>query len=149
KIDLVGFDRETFDRIEQDYRSFAAALGFTSIVAIPMSARFGDNVTSPSARTDWYEGPTLVGHLETVEVDRAAAELPFRFRVQYVNRPNLDFRGFAGTVASGSVSRGDEVVVAKSGKAAHVGRIVTQDGDLERATAGQAVTIVLDEEVEV
>ncbi len=149
KIDLVGFDRVTFERIEQDYRSFAAALGFMSIVAIPMSARFGDNVTERSARTDWYEGPTLVDHLETVEVDSAAAELPFRFPVQYVNRPNLDFRGFAGTVASGSVSRGDEVVVAKSGKAAHVRRIVTHDGDLDRATAGQAVTIVLDEEVEV
>src|SRR5690606_22034241 len=98
---------------------------------------------------DWYDGPTLIEHLETVIVDDVEAESPLRFPVQYVNRPNLDFRGFAGTVASGSVAPGDEVVVAKSGKLAHVKRIVTQDGDLDRAVAGQAVTLVLDEEVEV
>jgi len=149
KIDLVGFDKGVFDGIVADYGEFARSLGFLSVVPIPMSARFGDNVTSRSDRTPWYSGPSLIEHLETVSVDEAAVELPFRFPVQYVNRPNLDFRGFAGTIASGAVSRGDEVVVAKSGKASRVKRIVAHGGDLEQAVAGQAVTLVLDDEVEV
>ena len=149
KIDLVDFDRVTFDRIVAEYRDFARDLGFESIAPIPMSARFGDNVSARSERMAWYQGPTLIEHLETVPVDSAAAGQPFRFPVQYVNRPNLDFRGFAGTVASGTVARGDEVVVAKSGRAARVKRIVAHGGDLQQAVAGQAVTLVLDEEVEV
>ena len=149
KIDLVGFDRVTFDRIVAEYRDFARDLGFESIVAIPMSARYGDNVSVRSERLAWYQGPTLIEHLETVPLDSASVEQPFRFPVQYVNRPNLDFRGFAGTIASGAVSRGDEVVVAKSGRSAHVKRIVSHGGDLQKAVAGQAVTLVLDEEVEV
>ncbi|MDG4880366.1 sulfate adenylyltransferase subunit CysN [Mesorhizobium sp. WSM4884] len=149
KIDLVGFDETVFDRIVADYGEFARGLGFTSVVPIPMSARFGDNVTSRSERTPWYSGPSLIEHLENVSVDEAAVELPFRFPVQYVNRPNLDFRGFAGTIASGTVSQGDEVVVAKSGRASHVKRIVAHGGDLEQAVAGQAVTLVLEDEVEV
>jgi bifunctional enzyme CysN/CysC len=149
KIDLVDFDQAVFDQIVADYGEFAKELGFVSIAPIPMSARFGDNVTSRSERTPWYSGPSLIEHLETVSVDEAAVELPFRFPVQYVNRPNLDFRGFAGTIASGAVARGDEVVVAKSGKASRVKRIVAQGGDLERAVAGQAITLVLDDEVEV
>ncbi|MBZ9849662.1 sulfate adenylyltransferase subunit CysN [Mesorhizobium sp. CA14] len=149
KIDLVGFDKTVFDRIVADYAEFARELGFVSVVPIPMSARFGDNVTSRSERTPWYSGPSLIEHLETVSVDEAAVELPFRFPVQYVNRPNLDFRGFAGTVASGTVSQGEEVVVAKSGKASRVKRIVAQGGDLEQAVAGQAITLVLEDEVEV
>ncbi|MGX5804480.1 sulfate adenylyltransferase subunit CysN [Bradyrhizobium sp. Arg314] len=149
KIDLVGFDKATFDRIVADYSEFAQQLGFLSVVPIPMSARFGDNVTNRSERTPWYSGPSLIEHLETVSVDEAAVELPFRFPVQYVNRPNLDFRGFAGTVASGTVSEGDEVVVAKSGKASRVKRIVAQGGDLGQAVAGQAITLVLEDEVEV
>ncbi|NGO52113.1 sulfate adenylyltransferase subunit CysN [Allomesorhizobium camelthorni] len=148
KIDLVGFDRDVFARIVADYTEFAKDLGFSSIVPIPMSARFGDNVSRRSMQTGWYAGPTLIDHLETVSVD-AAAEQPFRFPVQYVNRPNLDFRGFAGTVASGSIGAGDEIVVAKSGKKSRVKRIVAQGGDLERAIEGQAVTIVLEDEVEV
>ncbi|WP_040589799.1 sulfate adenylyltransferase subunit 1, partial [Allomesorhizobium alhagi] len=148
KIDLVGFDRDVFARIVADYTEFARDLGFSSIVPIPMSARFGDNVSRRSAQTCWYAGPTLIDHLETVAVDEAR-EQPFRFPVQYVNRPNLDFRGFAGTVASGSVAEGDVVVVAKSGKQSRVKRIVAQGGDLERAVEGQAVTIVLEDEVEV
>jgi bifunctional enzyme CysN/CysC len=148
KIDLVGFDRDVFARIVADYTEFARDLGFSSIVPIPMSARFGDNVSRRSAQTGWYAGPTLIDHLETVAVDEAR-EQPFRFPVQYVNRPNLDFRGFAGTVASGSVAEGDVVVVAKSGKQSRVKRIVAQGGDLERAVEGQAVTIVLEDEVEV
>ncbi|TJV53563.1 MAG: sulfate adenylyltransferase subunit CysN [Mesorhizobium sp.] len=149
KIDLVGFDKAVFDQIVADYSEFAQNLGFTSIVPIPMSARFGDNVTSRSERTPWYSGPSLIEHLETVSVDEVAVELPFRFPVQYVNRPNLDFRGFAGTIASGTVSQGDEVVVAKSGRASRVKRIVAHGGDLERAVAGQAITLVLEDEVEV
>jgi bifunctional enzyme CysN/CysC len=149
KIDLVGFDRGLFEKIVAEYLEFAAKLGFETIVPIPISARFGDNVTSRSANMDWYEGPSLVEHLETVEIERAAVEAPFRFPVQFVNRPNLDFRGFAGTVASGSIAEGDEVVVAKSGKSARVQRIVAHGGDLARAVEGQAVTIVLDDEVEV
>ncbi|AZO09169.1 sulfate adenylyltransferase subunit CysN [Mesorhizobium sp. M3A.F.Ca.ET.080.04.2.1] len=149
KIDLVGFDESVFDRIVADYSEFAKGLGFTSIVPIPMSARYGDNVTNRSERTPWYSGPSLIEHLETVSVDEAAVELPFRFPVQYVNRPNLDFRGFAGTIASGTVSQGDEVVVAKSGRATRVKRIVAHGGDLKQAVAGQAVTLVLEDEVEV
>ncbi|WP_176478352.1 MULTISPECIES: sulfate adenylyltransferase subunit CysN [unclassified Mesorhizobium] len=149
KIDLVGFDESVFDRIVADYSEFAKGLGFASIVPIPMSARYGDNVTNRSERTPWYSGPSLIEHLETVSVDEAAVELPFRFPVQYVNRPNLDFRGFAGTIASGTVSQGDEVVVAKSGRATRVKRIVAHGGDLKQAVAGQAVTLVLEDEVEV
>ncbi|ESZ05687.1 sulfate adenylyltransferase subunit CysN [Mesorhizobium sp. M1060] len=149
KIDLVDFDQAVFDRIVEDYRQFSHELGFQTIVPIPMSARYGDNVTSRSGKTAWYSGPSLIEHLETVSVDEAAVELPFRFPVQYVNRPNLDFRGFAGTIASGSVAQGDEVVVAKSGKASRVKRIVAQGGDLAQAVAGQAITLVLDDEVEV
>ncbi|WP_145971898.1 MULTISPECIES: sulfate adenylyltransferase subunit CysN [unclassified Mesorhizobium] len=149
KIDLVGFDESVFDRIVADYSEFAKGLGFASIVPIPMSARYGDNVTNRSERTPWYSGPSLIEHLETVSVDEAAVELPFRFPVQYVNRPNLDFRGFAGTIASGTVSQGDEVVVAKSGRATRVKRVVAHGGDLEQAVAGQAITLVLEDEVEV
>ena len=114
-----------------------------------MSARFGDNVTKRSDRIAWFSGPTLIEHLETVAVDDVATAKPFRFPVQYVNRPNLDFRGFAGTVASGSVKPGDEIVVAKSGKFSRVRRIVAHGGDLAVAVEGQAVTLVLEDEVEI
>lgn len=149
KIDLVDFSKSTFDRIVADYMSFAKDLGFASIQAIPLSARFGDNVSSRSSRIGWYEGPYLLEYLETVRLDADALGKPFRFPVQYVNRPNLDFRGFSGTVASGSIAEGDTVVVAKSGKQSKVKRIVTYDGDLARATEGQAVTLVLEDEIEV
>ncbi|WP_406873833.1 sulfate adenylyltransferase subunit CysN [Aminobacter sp. P9b] len=149
KIDLVGFDQKVFDRITAEYAAFAESLGFKSVVPIPMSARFGDNVTRRSEKMDWYSGPTLIEHLESVVVEEEAVERPFRFPVQYVNRPNLDFRGFAGTIASGSISQGDEIVVAKSGKPSTVKRIVAQGGDLRTAVAGQAITIVLEDEVEV
>ncbi len=149
KIDLVGFSQERFDQIVEDYRSFAKDLGFETLIPIPLSARYGDNVTTRSGRMDWYDGKTLLDHLETVPLPSESVDSPFRFPVQYVNRPNLDFRGFAGTIAAGSVTTGDAVVVAKSGKVSRVKRIVTQDGDLERAREGQAVTILLDDEVEV
>jgi len=149
KIDLVGFDQGVFDRITAEYASFAESLGFKSIVPIPMSARFGDNVTRRSDKMGWYSGPTLIEHLETVVVEEEATDRPFRFPVQYVNRPNLDFRGFAGTIASGSIAQGDEIVVAKSGKPSTVKRIVAHGGDLRSAVAGQAITLVLEDEVEV
>jgi bifunctional enzyme CysN/CysC len=149
KIDLVGFDRGTFDRIVGDYRAFAKDLGFETLTPIPMSARYGDNVTSRSNRMPWYTGPALLEHLETVPLAIGDATKPFRFPVQYVNRPNLDFRGFAGTVASGAISQGDPIVVAKSGKPSRVKRIAAHGGDLKTAHEGQAVTIVLEDEVEV
>ncbi|TGV51162.1 GTP-binding protein, partial [bacterium M00.F.Ca.ET.141.01.1.1] len=114
KIDLVDFDQAVFDSIVEDYRRFSGDLGFQTMVPIPMSARYGDNVSRRSDSMKWYSGPTLIEQLETVSVDEVTAELPFRFPVQYVNRPNLDFRGFAGTIASGTIAQGDEVVVAKS-----------------------------------
>ena len=149
KIDLVDYDRETFERIAADYGVFAERLGFTDIVTIPLSARFGDNVTSRSEHMDWYEGPTLLECLETAEVDRDLEDKAFRMPVQWVNRPNLDFRGFCGTIASGSVAQGDPIIVANSGRATRVSRIVTYDGDRERAGAGDAVTLVLADDVDI
>src|SRR5262249_45047864 len=143
KIDLMGFSQATFDHIANEFRTFAEKLGFTSLVAIPISARYGDNVIAPSARMPWYKGPSLLDHLETVDVESELTNRPFRMAVQWVNRPNLDFRGFSGTVASGRVKPGDSVVVAKSGRQSKVKRIVTMDGDLKEAFAGQAVTITL------
>ncbi len=149
KIDLVDYSQDVFDKIVADYQEFASKLGFKTIQAIPLSARFGDNVIGPSANLPWYKGPALLQHLENVPLESADDARPFRFPVQYVNRPNLDFRGFSGTIASGSVAPGDEVVVAKSGKSSRVKRIVTWDGDLDSASEGEAVTIVLDDEIEV
>ncbi|MFC5067541.1 sulfate adenylyltransferase subunit CysN [Flaviflagellibacter deserti] len=149
KIDLVDYDETVFQRIVADFSSFAQNLGFTSILPIPLSARFGDNVTERSANTPWYRGPSLIQHLETVEIGATTENAPFRFPVQWVNRPNLDFRGFSGTLASGSIKAGDPVLVAGSGKTTKVTRIVTADGDLDRAVAGDAVTLVLAEEVDV
>jgi bifunctional enzyme CysN/CysC len=149
KIDLVDYSQDVFDKIVADYQEFASKLGFNTIQAIPLSARFGDNVIGPSANLPWYKGPALLQHLENVPLESADDARPFRFPVQFVNRPNLDFRGFSGTIASGSVAPGDEVVVAKSGKSSRVRRIVTWDGDLKSAGEGQAVTIVHDDEIEV
>jgi len=149
KIDLVDFDQGVFDQIVAAYRAFAQDLNFLEITAIPMSARHGDNVTIRSTRTPWYSGPTLIEHLETVDVESDTAEKPFRFPVQWVNRPDLDFRGFSGTVASGRVRPGDPVTVAASGRQTKVARIVTYDGDLDEAKAGDAVTLTLADEVDI
>ncbi|CAK7261964.1 MULTISPECIES: sulfate adenylyltransferase subunit CysN [unclassified Shinella] len=149
KIDLVGYDRAVFDGIVADFRAFAGDLGFTTIQPIPLSARHGDNVTRPSENTPWYQGPHLLDHLETVPVEQDGREKPFRFPVQYVSRPDLDFRGFAGQVASGSVAVGDPVTVAKSGQSTRIRQIVTRDGSLDRAVEGQAVTLVLADELDV
>jgi len=149
KIDLVEFSGERFHHIMGDYFGFAQALGFSSITPIPLSARFGDNVTSRSDRMRWYDGPTLLEYLENLEVEQAQAQKPFRFPVQWVNRPNLDFRGFSGTVASGTIKEGDRVVAAASGKESVVTRIVTADGDLPEARAGDAVTLTLADEIDI
>jgi bifunctional enzyme CysN/CysC len=149
KIDLVGYSRDVFQAIDAEYRDFAKDLGFESLVTIPVSALRGDNILQPSANMPWYTGPQLVPYLETIEVASDRTALPLRFPVQWVNRPDLDFRGFSGTVASGVVRVGDEVLVAASRKPAVVSRIVTMDGDLTEAIAGQAVTLVLDREVDI
>ncbi len=149
KIDLVGHDEAVFDRIVADYMEFAKDLGFETIVPIPMSARYGDNVSMKSQNMDWYDGPTLLEHLETIEIDISREAASFRFPVQMVNRPNLNFRGFSGQIASGTVAVGDSVVVAKSGQASKVKEIVVQGGNLEKAVEGQAVTLVLEDEIEV
>jgi bifunctional enzyme CysN/CysC len=149
KIDLVDFDQSTFNKIVSDYKSFSETLNFASITAIPMSARFGDNVTLRSTKTPWYDGPTLLEQLESVDVESWAEAAAFRFPVQWVNRPDSDFRGFSGTVATGSVKPGDAVTVAASGVQTKVARIVTFDGDLTEAKAGDAVTLTLADEVDI
>ena len=149
KMDLVDFDQARFEEITDKFQWFATELGFEQVTAVPVSALKGDNVIAPSAHMHWYRGPTLLGHLETVDVGRAEKERPLRFPVQYVNRPHLDFRGYAGTVASGAVACGDEVVIHPSGRRVHVARIVTADGDLDIAQEGDAVTLTFAEEVDV
>lgn len=149
KIDLVGYDQAIFDQIEAEYRAFARDLGFQTLAAVPVSALRGDNILANSERMPWFKGTALVPYLETIEVAQDKAAQPFRFPVQWVNRPNLDFRGFSGTVASGEVKVGDEVLVAASRKPAKIARVVTMDGDLDSAIAGQAVTLVLDREIDV
>jgi len=149
KIDLVGFSEARFNQIRDDYAAAVRDLGFKTLAAIPMSARFGDNVIAPSARTPWYEGPSLLAHLETIDVDADDAEKPFRLPVQWVNRPDLDFRGYAGTIASGVIRPGDRVTVAASGRTSTVARIVTMDGDLHEAGAGSAVTITLADQIDI
>ena len=150
KMDLVGYDSGVFDRIVADYAAFAESIGITAFTAIPISGFKGDNITTaPSANTPWYQGASLIHHLETVEVDGAAEQArPFRLPVQWVNRPDLDFRGFAGLIAAGVVRVGDAVRVLPSGRTSRVKRIVTLDGDLEAAVAGQSVTLVLADEID-
>jgi len=149
KMDLVGYDQSTFEHIVADYRTFAKSIGVEDFTAIPISGFKGDNITGASENTPWYTGPSLIHHLETVEVDAAAAQgAPFRMPVQWVNRPNLDFRGFAGQIASGTIRPGDQVRIVPSGKTSTVTRIVTFDGDLDEAVAGQSVTLTLADEVD-
>ena len=149
KLDLVGYDQAVFDTIVADYANFAQAIGISEFTAIPISGFKGDNITSLSPHTRWYSGPTLIEHLEAVEVDgtREAGQ-DFRMPVQWVNRPNLDFRGFAGLIASGTVKPGDAVRVLPAGTTSTISRIVTLDGDLDEAQAGQSVTLCLADEVD-
>ena len=149
KIDLVDFDRGRFREIEADFAAFAAPLAFASIVSIPLSARFGDNVARRSQRMAWYDGPSLLLHLETVETEHAGTGDALRFPVQWVNRPDGEFRGFAGTIAGGRVAVGDTVVVANSGQTTQVTRIVTYDGDLAAAESGRSVTLTLADEIDI
>lgn len=147
KMDLVGFGAQAFHTIEEDFRVLAKTIPFQNVTAIPVSALQGDNVTTRSARTPWYAGPTLLGYLETVEAVRTQ-DARMVFPVQWVNRPNADFRGFSGTVASGRLAVGDAVRITSSGQVAKVKRLVTFDGDLQEARAGDTITLVLDKEID-
>ncbi|HEX6859848.1 MAG TPA: sulfate adenylyltransferase subunit CysN [Caulobacteraceae bacterium] len=149
KMDLVGWDQEIFDAIVSEYRDFAAQIGITGFTAIPMSALNGDNITGPSEAAPWYSGPALMPWLEGIEVEDDLQASPFRMPVQWVNRPDLDFRGFAGQIASGVVEPGDRVKVLPSGRKSRIARIVTMGGDLDRAVAGQSVTLTLADEIDV
>jgi bifunctional enzyme CysN/CysC len=149
KMDLVDYDQAKFDSIVADYRKFADSIGIRSFLPIPISSLFGDNITAASSNTPWYRGPSLISHLESVEIDSTAAQLrPFRMPVQWVNRPNLDFRGFAGLITDGRIRPGDAIRVLPSGRMSTVARIVTLGADLALAVAGQSVTVTLADEVD-
>ena len=149
KMDLVGYDRDIFDTIRSEYLAFAEKLDFEAVTVIPISALKGDNMISASPAMPWYDGPAVLEYLETVEIGRDRLAGPFRFPVQWVNRPNLDFRGFSGTIASGVIRPGDPIVEPESGQMSRVKRIVTMDGDLNEAIAGQAVTLTLTDEIDI
>jgi bifunctional enzyme CysN/CysC len=149
KMDLVGYAQQRFESIAQEFRDFAAREGLNRITAIPLSALEGDNLVAHSIRMDWYRGPALLPFLESVQVDVPDARLPFRMPVQWINRPHQDFRGYAGRVTSGSLQAGDRIRVLPSGRDARVARIVSFDGDLAEAAAGQSVTVTLAEETDV
>jgi len=149
KMDLVDYDQTRFDEICAAYNDFASSIGIEAFTAIPISGLAVDNITDSSSRTPWYDGPSLLSHLENVELDQTlAADKPFRMPVQWVNRPNLDFRGFSGQIASGTIAQGDMVRVVPSGKTTKIARIVTMDGDLPMAVAGQSVTLTFDDEID-
>ena len=148
KIDLIGFDENRFNEIVLDFEKLTVDLGFHTKVAIPVSARYGDNVIALSPDLKWYSGPSLLDHLETTKVSDDESERPLRFPIQLVNRPDSDFRGYCGTVASGRVRPGATIVAAATGQSAHVDRVVTMDGDVDEALAGAAVTLTLDHEID-
>ncbi len=149
KMDLVGFDQGVFDKIDTEYRAFSEELGIKGIYSVPLSALDGDNVVTKSDRTPWYQGSTLLEILEEVPLATVAVDSQFRMVVQYVNRPNLDFRGFAGTIASGTLHVGDSIATYPSLKQATVKSIVTYDGNLESASTGEAITLTLNEEIDI
>ncbi len=149
KLDLAGYSREVFERIRDEYLAFARTLDMSQVTCIPLSALRGDNVVAPSPNMPWYHGPTLMGYLETVEVEGDLQAKPFRLLVQWVNRPNPEFRGYSGRIVGGSVRPGDRLRVLPSGKESTVSRIVAHDGDLEAAVAGQSVTVTLADEVDI
>ena len=149
KMDLVEYSQATYSTIKTSYEQFATNLNFQEVVCIPVSALRGDNIFHRSPHTDWFHGPTIMGHLETVDIQSDVSQKPFRMPVQWVNRPNLDFRGFSGTIASGQVRPGDIIVAPSSGKTSQVTRIVTYDGDLDSAETGQSVTLLLQDEIDI
>ena len=149
KMDLVDYSEEAYRQIEQEYREFAANLNFESITFVPLSALKGDNIMDASKQMDWYTGPTLMTVLETIDVSKKTADKPFRMPVQWVNRPNLDFRGFSGTIASGTIKPGDKVIALPSAKTSRVKSIITYDGELDVAVADQAITITLEDEIDI
>ena len=150
KMDLVDYSQKVFDKIDEEYRAFARQIGLSDITSIPLSGLKGDNMLVASEKTPWYHGPTLMGFLETCEVDDTRLQkAAFRMPVQWVNRPNLDFRGFAGIVTSGTVKPGDRVVAQPSGKESTVARIVAMGGDLPQAVAGQSITLTLADEIDI
>ena len=150
KMDLINYSEQPFNDIVDQFEEFAAKIGIDNVTAIPMSALQGDNIIDPSHQMPWYHGTTLLSYLETVKIDNEVAlESSFRLPVQWVNRPNLDFRGFAGTIASGAINQGDSIRVQPSGKTSTVDRIVTYDGDIETAVAGQAVTVTLKDQIDI
>lgn len=149
KMDLVGYDQKIYNEIDESYRDFAKTIGLNSIQSIPVSALAGDNITDQSKAMDWYCGPTLMGYLETVDVATDEQGKPFRFPVQWVNRPDLDFRGFSGRVCSGAIKPGDPIKVLPSGKTSTVKQIVTMDGDMPEAVADESVTLTLMDEIDV
>jgi bifunctional enzyme CysN/CysC len=149
KMDLIGYAAPVFEEVERAYRQFAARIGLTEIVAIPVSALRGENIIESGASMPWYRGPTLMQHLESVPIEDGGGAQPFRMPVQWVNRPNQDFRGFAGLIVGGSVRPGDLMRILPSGSTSRVARIVTADGDLQQAVAGQAITLTLEDEIDV
>ena len=149
KLDLVDYDQSVFDEIEAGYRELAAKLGIPHVQAVPLSALKGDNLLQRSAATPWYSGPTVLDYLESVEVERGDADIGFRLPVQWVNRPNQNFRGFAGTIAAGEVRPGDDIVALPSGRRSKVARIVAADGDLDIAATDQAITLTLADELDI
>ena len=149
KMDLIDYDEAKFNAIVSDYAKFAESIGIESFTAVPISGLAGDNITSRSDNTDWYGGPVLIDLLETMQISNTASQKkPFRMPVQWVNRPNLDFRGFSGLIASGTVKPGDELRSLPSGKTSTVKSVVTMDGELDEAVAGQSITITLEEEID-
>jgi len=149
KMDLVDYSQERYQEIKKEYRDFADALAFDDVRFVPISALNGDNVVEESGNMPWYPGATLMKLLNTIKVDATDALTEFRLQVQYVNRPNLNFRGFAGTVAAGHIRVGDNIVALPSGKESVVKSIVTFDGELERADKGQAITLTLEDEIDI
>jgi bifunctional enzyme CysN/CysC len=149
KIDLVAYDQQAFERIADDYQSFASGFAELDVMPIPLSALHGDNVATHSPQLAWYSGPTLLHYLETVDMRAHLSTRPFRFPVQWVNRPNASFRGISGTIVSGEVTIGDEVMIAPSGHTTRIVEIVSADGDVSRSGAGDAVTLVLEDDIDV
>lgn len=150
KMDLVGFNEQKFGAIEAEYRTMSAGLGFRSIVAIPISARDGDNIATPSPRTRWYSGPCLLTYLETVEPHSSqTGPAAFVMPVQWVNRPNLDFRGYAGTISNGTLHRGDRILVLPGARSTKIARMIAADGERNEAVAGEAITITLTDELDI